>query len=363
MRVAVVTESFLPQINGVTNSVLRVCEQLTKRGHEPLVIAPGSGPVQWAGVPVVRTPSLPLPGYRDFRVARRFPGMLATLRDFEPDVVHLASPALLGAQGAFAAHRLGIPAVAIYQTDLAGFATRYRLNVAENAVWRRLRRVHGVAARTLAPSRHAVQQLLDNGVERVARWARGVDLSRFHPCNRDPSYRQALASDGEFVVGYIGRLAHEKQVGLLAHVQALPGARLVIVGDGPQRKQLQSQLPRAQFLGFQSGDDLARTFASLDVFVHTGAHETFCQAAQEALSSGVPVVAPSAGGLLDLVQPGENGLLFQPGSGSDLTGQVRALLDDPAARRRMGYQARKSVEGRSWDVIGHELTEHYREVA
>jgi phosphatidylinositol alpha 1,6-mannosyltransferase len=220
-----------------------------------------------------------------------------------------------------------------------------------------------LAARTLAPSRHAVQQLLDNGVERVARWARGVDLGRFHPARRDHTYRRDLAPGGELVVGYIGRLAHEKQVGLLADVQSLPRTRLVVVGDGPQRKQLQSQLPHAQFLGFQSGDDLAKTFASLDVFVHTGAHETFCQAAQEALSSGVPVVAPAAGGLLDLVQPGQNGLLFQPGSRQDLAAQVLALLDDREARRRMSHHARKSVEGRSWDVIGHELTEHYREVA
>jgi len=103
MRVAIVTESFLPQVNGVTNSVLRVCEQLSQRGHQALIIAPGPGPTEWSGFPVVRTSSLPLPGYNDFRIARPFPGLLSTLREFGPDVVHLASPAVLGAQGAFAA--------------------------------------------------------------------------------------------------------------------------------------------------------------------------------------------------------------------------------------------------------------------
>ena len=314
------TESFLPQVNGVTNSVLRVCEQLSQQGHETLVIAPGDGPREWAGVPVVRTPSFPLPGYRDFRVARHFPGMTAVLGDFEPDVVHLASPAVLGAQAAFAARRLGIPSVAIYQTDLAGFASRYRLDIAKNAVWRRLRKVHGAAARTLAPSRHAVRQLQDNGVERVVRWARGVDLTRFHPARRDPALRRRLAPRGELLVGYVGRLAHEKQVELLCEVQHQPGVRLVIVGDGPQRKQLESQLPAATFLGFQSGTALAATFASLDLFVHTGAYETFCQAAQEALASGVPVVAPAAGGLPDLVLPDDErahvraGVQRRPGS-------------------------------------------------
>lgn len=363
MRVAVVTESFLPNVNGVTNSALRVCEQLTARNHEVLVVAPGAGPTQWSGVPVVRTPSIPLPGYHDFRLARPFPGMLATLREFRPDVVHLAFPAVLGAQAAFAAHRLRVPSVAVYQTDLAGFATRYRLGLAQQGLWRWLRAVHGLSARTLAPSLHAVRQLQDHGVDRVVRWARGVDLRRFHPDRRDLTLTRRLAPGGELLVGYVGRLAAEKEVGLLAEVQALPGVRLVVVGDGPQRRQLERQLPRAAFLGFESGRELATTFASLDVFVHPGSHETFCQAAQEALASAVPVIGPAAGGLLDLVAPGRNGLVFTPGSAADLTRSVRRLQHDAGLRRQMGAQARLSVEGRSWDVIGQELLQHYRDVA
>lgn len=362
MRVAVVTESFLPQVNGVTNSVLRVCEQLARHGHDALVVAPGPGPTSYCGFPVVRTPSLPLPGYKDFRVARPFPGLPGLLREFAPDLVHLASPTVLGAQGAFAAHKLGIPVVAVYQTDVAGFARRYHLGAAEGAAWRWLRRIHEGAARTLAPSRHAVQQLQDNGVERVRRWARGVDLRRFHPARRDPALRRRLAPGGEVLVGYVGRLAHEKQVSLLASVQHLDGIRLVVVGDGPQRRQLERQLPAAQFLGFQSGGELARTFASLDVFVHTGAHETFCQAAQEALASQVPVVAPAAGGLLDVVDDGYTGLWFPAGDGAGLADRVQLLAHDSGLRWRMGARARQSVEGRGWDVIGDQLLRHYQEV-
>jgi phosphatidylinositol alpha 1,6-mannosyltransferase len=363
MRVAVVTESFLPQINGVTNSVLRVCEQLCKHGHEALVVAPGSGPTEYAGARVVRTASIPLPGNRDFRLAMPCRGMLATLRDFKPDVIHLASPTVLGAQGAFVARRLGVPAVAIYQTDLAGFASRYGFTIANDAVWSWLRTVHGGVARTLAPSRHAVQQLHDNGIERVARWARGVDLHRFHPQHRDPSLTRELAPDGRLLVGYVGRLAHEKEVGLLSETARLPGVALVVVGDGPARRQLERALPTAAFLGFQSGAQLAATFASLDVFVHTGSHETFCQAAQEALASGVPVVAPAAGGLLDLVEPGLNGLSFTPGSAAELADCVDLLRRQPDARRALAAYGRRSVEGRSWDVVGRELMQHYREVA
>ena len=363
VRIAIVTESFLPQINGVTNSVLRVCEQLQARGHEALVIAPGPGPTSYAGATVVRTPSLPLPGYRDFRLARPWAGMSSALDAFAPDVVHLASPAVLGAQAAFSARRLGLPVVAVYQTDLAGFAGRYGLRGTERAVWDWLRRVHGLARRTLAPSRHAVLELRRNGVERVDRWARGVDLQRFAPAHRSADLRQRLVPRDELLVGYVGRLAQEKEVGLLASLRGLAGVRLVVVGDGPRRNALQAQLPGVPFLGFQHGSSLSATFASLDVFVHTGSSETFCQAAQEALASGVPVVAPAAGGLLDLVDHRTNGLHFVPGSGRSLRAAVEQLAADPVQRQSMGTAARRSVEGRTWDVIGDQLLRHYEEVA
>ena len=358
MRVAVVTESFLPQVNGVTRSVQRVCEQLTRLGHTALVVAPGSGPTQWGGVPVVRTPSVPLPGYRDFRLARPWAPLTGVLRDFDPDVVHLASPTVLGAQGAFAARRLGVPTVAVYQTDLAGFARRYGL-AADRSVWRWLRVVHQIAARTLAPSRDAVEQLVRNGVPRVAHWARGVDTVRFSPSHRDDALRRRFAPDGERLIGYVGRLAHEKSVHLLSALDDVTGTRLVVVGDGPQRASLQRALPRAHFLGHQDGPALSAAFASLDVFVHTGAHETFCQAAQEALSSGIPVVGPAAGGLLDLVAPGRNGELFAPGDGADLR---RAVLRVLPHREPMSVVARASVQGRTWDALGEQLVGHYREV-
>ena len=363
VRIAIVTESFLPQVNGVTNSVLRVCEQMHSRGHEVLVVAPGPGPTSYAGARVVRAPSVPLPGYRDFRLGRPWHGLADTLSGFRPDVVHLASPAALGAQAAFTARRLLLPVLAIYQTDLAGFAGRYGLGGSERAVWNWLRRVHGAAARTLAPSRHAVEQLRHNGVDRVSRWARGVDLQRFAPSRRDDALRARLAPGGELLVGYVGRIAQEKEVGLLTALQGAPGVRLVVVGDGPKRASLQAALPGVPFLGFQGGTELATTFASLDAFVHTGSSETFCQAAQEALASGVPIVAPAAGGLLDLVDHGVNGLRFEPGSGTSLRTAVQSLADDRTGLAAMAAASRSSVAGRTWDVIADQLVGHYEEVA
>ncbi|HEX2810659.1 MAG TPA: glycosyltransferase family 1 protein [Kineosporiaceae bacterium] len=356
------TESFLPQINGVTMSVLRICEHLQRRGHQVLVIAPGSGPTTWAGAEVVRVPSLPLPGYGTHRVAWPWPWMTSTLRTFGPDVVHLASPTVLGAQAVTVADRLGVPCVAVYQTDLAAYAARYRAPAASRAVWRWLRWVHAQAARTLAPSRHAVADLQGRGVPRVHLWPRGVDLERFHPLRRDLALRRGLAAEGDLLVGYVGRLAAEKQVELLASVHDLPRVQLVVVGDGPLRPSLQRILPKARFLGLQEGVALAGVFASLDVFVHTGPHETFCQAAQEALASGVPVVAPAAGGLLDLVSDGVNGLLYPAGSAAGLRSAVAELTADGDTRRRMAEASRGTVVGRSWEAVGDAYLTHAREV-
>lgn len=367
MRIAVITESFLPTVNGVTNSVLRVCEQLDARGHEVVVYAPGGHGCHeidhYGNARVVRGPSVALPRYPDFRVGLPSPALTSLLRDWRPDVVHLASPATMGAQGAFLARDLAIPTVAVYQTDLAGFASRYGLSSAGWVLWRWLRRIHTAVDLTLAPSRHAVAELQRHGVRRVRRWARGVDLERFRPDRRDEELRARLAPDGELIVGYVGRLAHEKQVDLLVGLDREPGVRLVLVGDGPQADSLRRKMPRAEFLGFQQGTRLAEVFASLDVFVHTGSHETFCQAAQEALASGLPVIAPKAGGLMDLVDHGTTGLLFRPDNAMSLHQSVRALRDDPQRRLAMTAAARPSVAGRSWSALCDELVNHYEQVA
>jgi len=363
VRVAIVAESFLPEVNGVTNSVLRVLEHLEQHGHDALVVAAGEGPRSCGHAPVERVGAVSLPMYRSFSVGLPTPKVEATLARFRPDVVHLAAPVVLGAAGAVAARRLGIPAVAVYQTDLAGFAGRYRLGAASGPIWSWLRWVHRQAALTLAPSTLAAWQLRHHGIGPVARWGRGVDHDRFHPRHRNEMLRRRLAPNGEVLVGYVGRLAAEKQVQHLAHLHDLKGSRLVVVGDGPERARLQRRLPNAAFLGFQSGIGLSQAVASLDVFVHTGGHETFCQAVQEGLAAGVPVVAPASGGPLDLVQHGQNGYLWPTSSPELLRGAVEALVEDADLRARMGTTAHESVTGRSWSTLGDELLAHHRAVA
>lgn len=363
MKVALITESFLPHVNGVSNSVCRVLEHLQRRGHQAVLVAPGPGPDSYAGASVVQAPSIPLPGYRQVRVGLASALWVAdVLRRQRPDVVYLASPFMLGLSAAKAAERLGLPSVAVFQTDMAGFAERYHLGATQRVVWRRIREIHRRASLTLAPSRPALRMLVERGVPRVALWQRGVDAERFHPRHRDDRLRRRLAPCGEVLVGYLGRLAPEKQLTDLTAISSLPGIRLVLIGDGPDRRRLHNVLPGAEFLGFLSGDDLSRAVASLDVAVHPGEHETFCQAVQESLASGVPVVAVRAGGPMDLVRPGENGELYRPGDMLGFRRHVSRLTVDADHRARLAAGARPSVTARTWDALGDDLLGHLARV-
>jgi phosphatidylinositol alpha 1,6-mannosyltransferase len=367
VKVALLAESFLPHMNGVTHSLLQVLRHLERRGHESVVIAPRSGPIDQTlfGARAVLLPSMPLPSYPDVRVTLASVHRLSSvLREHEVDVMHLASPFVLGWRGLAAAEPLGVPSVAVYQTDIPSYAERYGVPGAAPALTRHLGRLHRRANLTLAPSSSAVDRLAAAGVpdDRVRIWRRGVDTTRFAPTRRDDAWRQEVAAPGEVLIGYVGRLAPEKQVEDLRAIADLPNTRLVVIGDGPSRAALERMLPNALFTGFLGGDALAAAMASLDVFVHPGESETFCQTIQESLASGVPVVATGRGGPLDLVRSSVDGWLYRPGDLAEFRERVRDLAGDTAKRRAFGLRARQAVQGRGWDVLGDELIEHYEDV-
>jgi phosphatidylinositol alpha 1,6-mannosyltransferase len=369
MRIAIITESFAPDLNGVSNCVQRVAGHLVQRGHQPLIIAPepastasGARPESFP-YPVERVPSVSLPGYPGFRLGLPSRAIRSALTRHGTDLVHLASPVFLGATGRTVTRHLGLPAIAVYQTDIPAYARAYGWHGAgEAAAWRWLRRIHNGAERTLAPSSSVMAQLTAHGFERLWLWGRGVDLGCFGPENRSDELRRQLAPGGEVLAGYVGRLATEKRVDLLAGVARLPGVRLVVVGGGPAAHALRMRMPAAAFLGEQRGAELARTYASLDVFVHSGPHETFGQTLQEAAASGVPVVAPAAGGPLDLVDPGVTGFLAEPGNEAAITAAVARLAADPALRAAQGRAGRRKVRNRTWAALGDQLIGHYHEV-
>ncbi|MGD8148544.1 glycosyltransferase family 4 protein [Ornithinimicrobium sp. Y1694] len=372
MRVAIVTESFLPALNGVTTSVCKVLECLRDQGHEALVVAPGTSPwsptmtpEHYAGFPVHSVTSVPV---RQFRVGLPSYEIETVLHRFRPNVMHVASPFVLGVRGLTAARALGIPSVAIYQTDMPSYIRQHMGpagDLTARAAWRWIRRIHQQADLTLAPSSAALADLAEHDVPRIAQWGRGVDSDLFHPDRRQDSatqdLRARLAPNGETLLGYVGRLAPEKELHRLEELSRMPGTRLVLVGEGPSREILEAQLPGAVFLGRRQGIELAQAYASFDVFVHTGTRETFGQTLQEAAAAGLPVVAPARGGPLDLVEVGRTGALFDPDRAGSLAAEVTPLVGPQAAdlRAQMGQAGRERVVARSWPALVEQLVDYY----
>lgn len=369
MHVVMCAETFTPAVNGVVNSVRQVAGCLREAGHDVTVLAPTGTTFDTPGgpVPVVTVPSVAVPGYRSLRVARPGVDVRRALYDLRPDVVHLASPALLGQAAVQAATVIERPAVAVFQTDLAAFVARHRAGIPVPArtreglrarTWRWLREIHNAADLTLAPSRPTLAQLEAQRFERLAVWPRGVDSERFHPRHRDRATREELLGGRRLLVGVVARLAAEKRIELLAAAARHPDIRVVVVGDGPLRHALERTLPEATFTGQLTGPELGRVVASLDVLAHPGADETFCQSVQEGLSAGVPAVVAASGGPLDLVTDGVNGRLWHDDDPATLAGLLAGLRDD-AERSRLAAAARASVVHRSWTSVTDQLLGHF----
>ncbi len=353
-------------MNGVTGSVMQAITHLSRGGHELMVIAPASGragkidaDLHGARTELLR--SYPLPSYPEVRMVFARPARIgAALARFGADVVHLASPLVLGWNATVAADQLQLPSVAVYQTDITAYTEKYGIPGVAPLAAAHIARLHRRSTMTLVPSSSAHTHLAGLGIDRLRRWGRGVDAERFAPERRDEAWR-ARIGQGQLLVGYVGRLAPEKQVEDLAALHDLPGVRLVIIGDGPSRPDLERLLPRAHFTGFLDGTALAEAMASLDVFVHPGEAETFCQTVQEALASGVPVVATGNGGPVDLVRSSIDGWLYTPGDLRELRDRVCDLAGDPAKRAAFARAARLSVRGRTWAALCAQLVDHYGE--
>ncbi len=367
MRVAVVTESFLPNINGVTNSVLRVLEHLSTNGDQALVIAPASEnmPTEYAGHPVKAVPVIPTQNFLPTGMPMGLPQkrMQHLLDGFTPDVVHLASPFVLGSYANKIAKRLNIPTVSIYQTDLGGFAKQYGFGIAQSSLQKILYKIHSQTDRTLAPSTASCLDLHLAGVLEVYLWRRGVNTELFNPSKRSTALRDTWknGNPSKIIVGFVGRLAQEKRVSDLKALQSNPNIQLVIVGDGPNRRKLEQQLPGALFLGFKNGEELAQIYASFDLFIHPGPNETFCQAVQEALACGIPAIVPRTGGPADLVAHGRTGYVIDIFNAEQLN-QIINLHHERTDRKQMRIAARDSVSMRTWNRINSELKTHYLDV-
>ncbi|MDZ4769977.1 MAG: glycosyltransferase family 1 protein [Chloroflexota bacterium] len=364
-RVAIFAEAFLPKIDGVSKTAYLTLRYLQKTGREVLVFAPDIAPSHVGGSEVVALPSLGVPAAPETRVALPHPVVTQKLHEFQPDLIHLFSPALLSVSGMVVGRQMRIPVIANYQTDLPGYAQAYGYPFLSGLVADWLRFVHNGCHLTLVPSHSTMRMLRDQHYRRLRRWGRGVNGEQFNPARRSRAWRDRLLAgrpDDSLLCVYVGRLANEKRIDLLLETASTPGVALTIIGDGALRPELENRFAGTgtHFTGYLYGEDLADAYAAADVFLFTGANETFGQVVQEAQSSGLPTVVIDQGGIVDLVEEGVTGYLC-PADGRAFAETVMRLRDDRALLARLSANARAAVERNSWDAVMTELEGYYNE--
>jgi glycosyltransferase involved in cell wall biosynthesis len=366
MRVARVTENVLPKRDGVTRTLAMVLEHLHLRGHRAILLGPSGAPDVYAGTRIYGAPGVPLPFYPELRALIPVPMLEERLVNFQPDVVHVVEPILLGAAGIHWAQKIGAPIVSSYHTDLAAYCTYFQLGALVNPLWTYRRFLHNQCLRTLCPSATTADQVAARGIQRVGVWPRGVDAELFTPEKRSAEWRARITggADDRPIVLYVGRLSPEKNLSaLVAAFRTLgeTGAHLVLVGDGPARGELEQALDRQRvtFTGYLSGDALATAYASADVFAFPSLTETFGQVVQEAMASGLPVVSFDAGGVHDLVAHERTGLLAPADDAATFAGALAALVSSPVRSMRLGAQGRAFALRHTWAQVMDDLLDVY----
>lgn len=361
MRIAVATDTYPPEVNGVSTVVSIMAQGVAARGHQVLVLcpdAPGADALPAArGVELVRRPSVPCPGYGALRLTWPWDAQVTqALRRFTPDVVHVVTEGPIGSQGRRYARAHGIPFVTSFHTDFPAYAERYLGAWAVQPTTTYLTRFHGPAAATQTPSYDTAGRLHAMGLAQAMVWGRSVDARFFHPGRRTERTRQELGVSNRQLVLHVGRLAVEKDMNTLIEAfrraKGLVGetADFCIAGDGPEARRVRQALPFARHFGFLDRTRLAALYASADLFVFPSPTETCGLVALEAMASGLPVVGADAGGIPESVRPGLTGMLVPPGDVDGFVVAVLRLLRDAALRASMGSAAREMALTRDWAV-------------
>ncbi len=367
MRIAIFTETFLPRTDGIATRLSHTIPPLHQMGHTLLVIAPKGGAGEFDGARVYGVPAFAFPLYPEIKAAIPRPSVGKILTEFRPDIIHAVQPVLLGLSAFYYSKTHKVPLVVSHHTQLPKYLHYYGMGRLEGIAWNGIRGLYNRADMTLVTSR-AMQELLeDRGVRRVELWPRGVDTQLFHPRRASEEMRARLTQGHpeEKLLIYVGRLSAEKEIERCRPLlEALPGTRLALVGDGPNRARLEEVFAGTPtyFAGYLRGEELASAYASADVFVMPSRTETLGLVLLEAMAAGCPPVAANAGGITDAVEDGVTGRLYDPANPSDAVAAVKALLSDSACRRRLGAQARREAERWSWMGATRQLERFYSSV-
>ncbi|MCP9797954.1 MULTISPECIES: glycosyltransferase family 4 protein [Cyanophyceae] len=368
MKIAFFTETFLPKVDGIVTRLTKTVQQLVLAGDEVLIFCPEGAPDGYMGARVVGVPAMPLPLYPELKLALPRPAVSEALDRFGPDLVHVVNPAVLGLGGIWLARSRGLPLVASYHTHLPKYLEHYGMGMLEPLLWELLKAAHNQAQLNLCTSTAMVDELAARGIQHTALWQRGVDTDLFRPELASGAMRERLHGghdDTGHLLLYIGRLSAEKQIERIRPVlEAMPQARLALVGDGPHRQQLERHFDgtATTFVGYLAGQELASAYASGDAFLFPSSTETLGLVLLEAMAAGCPVVGANRGGIPDIVSDGVNGCLYDPDQPASLTTAVQRLLGDPAARRQLRLAAREEAERWGWAGATAQLQGYYRQV-
>ena len=370
MRVTLVTETYFPQVNGVSRTLGELVRHLDGCGDAVQLIHPDYGPPHEPDGRAHPVRSIVLPFYKDIHLPLPpFGSAHRAIASFRPDVVHIATEAMLGLSVLNYAMRRRLNVVSSFHTNFDQYTGHYGVGWARWLIWRYLRWFHNCTRETYVPSAATIGELERLGFERLVLWKRGVDSTLFRPDRPGRlEVRRALGwSPEDTVIGYVSRIAAEKNVDYLADALAIvasrrPEARVLLVGDGPLRDALESRIGSfARFVGYRKGEDLADHYAASDIFAFASLTETFGNVVLEAMASGLPVVALRAGGVGGTVQSGTTGILVEPSEPPErMADALLSLIDRPDERRRMAEAARQYALSQSWDTIMGGLRDRYQ---
>ena len=367
MRIALFTETFLPKVDGIVTRLSHTVDHLQRNGDRVLVFAPEGGITEYKGAKVYGVSGFPLPLYPELKMALPRPAIGHMLETFQPDIIHVVNPAVLGLAGLFYGKVLKIPLVASYHTHLPQYLQHYGLGMLEGLLWELLKVSHNQAQLNLCTSTAMMHELTVHGIERVDLWQRGVDTELFHPDLACQEMRSRLSqghSQSPLLL-YVGRLSAEKEIERIKPVlEAIPDSRLALVGDGPHRLALEKHFAgtNTHFVGYLTGRDLGAAFACADAFIFPSRTETLGLVLLEAMAAGCPVVAANSGGIVDIVTSGVNGYLFDPEDERGAIAATQRLLEQKQEREIIRKNARLEAQKWGWAAATRQLQTYYTAV-
>ncbi|MFZ4641408.1 MAG: glycosyltransferase family 4 protein [Nodosilinea sp.] len=367
MRIALFTETFLPKVDGIVTRLKHTVDHLQRLGDEVMVISPEGGLREYRGAQIYGVSGFPLPLYPELKLALPRPAIGEALEKFQPEIIHVVNPAVLGLAGIYYSKAMAVPLVASYHTHLPKYLEHYGLGILEGLMWEIIKAMHNQARLNLCTSTAMRVELSEHGVERLAVWQRGVDTDLFRPALASQAMRDRLSqghSQAPLLL-YIGRLSAEKEIDRIKPVlEAIPGARLALVGDGPYRSELEAHFADTltHFVGYLAGEDLASAYASADAFIFPSRTETLGLVLLEAMAAGCPVVAANSGGIPDIVTDGVNGFLFDPKDETGAITATRRLLEASHEREAMRRNAVAEAERWGWSAATRQLQQFYGQI-